>query len=119
MKNDAAQDIVSALDTLLDTEREALITGEIDTLPGLLEEKTRLVEALKERAYEDSGDIGNLRDKFERNQSLLDGTLQGIRTAASRLATLRSLKQSFDTYDESGRRQTIDGDVVHRVEKRA
>jgi len=42
-----------------------------------------------------------------------------VPAVAGRLADLRQLRHSFDTYDEVGQRRTIDGDVVHRVEKRA
>ena len=52
-------------------------------------------------------------------QLLLDGALEGIRNVANRLADLRRLRHSFDTYDSRGRKSTIEGHVVRHVEKRA
>lgn len=119
MTYDNAAWIMAALDDLLEAERAALLEGDLDRMPALLEEKSTLVEALNALDPGDKPAMGTLKDKVSRNQVLLDGALQGIRQVAGRIAALRQLRHSFDTYDESGRRRTIEGDVVRRVEKRA
>ena len=111
--------IMAALDELLEKERRALLAGDLELIPPLLEEKSALVDALNLLTPGEKPSMDRLRDKVGRNQALLDGALQGIRQVAGRLADLRQLRHSFDTYDEVGQRRTIDGDVVHRVEKRA
>jgi hypothetical protein len=118
-ENASAHDIISRLDSLLEAERAALIAGDMDSIPEMLERKTRLIDDLNGLAPGDRDALDTLKSKVMRNQALLDGALQGISAVAGRLAALRRLRDSFDTYDESGRRQTIDGDVAHRVEKRA
>lgn len=119
MTDDEAARIMSALDDLLEAERAALLDGDLDRMPALLGEKAALVEDLNTLDPGDRPAMGALREKVSRNQALLDGALQGIRQVAGRVAALRQLQQSFDTYDESGRRRTIEGDVVRRFEKRA
>jgi len=119
MTNESASEIVTALDTLLEAERTALLDGTLDRMPALLEEKARLIDALKALNPDDGEMLDDLKTKIVRNQALLDGALQGIRQVAGRLAALRRLRHSFDTYDQSGHRQTIDGEVARRVEKRA
>jgi len=54
-----------------------------------------------------------------RNQSLLDGALQGIRSVAARMANYRQIRKSMDTYDGQGRKHTIPGEVARTVQKRA
>ena len=119
MTDKTASEIMTKLDDILDRERAALLAGDLDQVPGLLEEKTALIEALDDLGPDDRQDMGALRDKAARNQALLDGALQGIRQVAGRLAAFRRLRHSFDTYDETGHKRTIEGDVVHKVEKRA
>lgn len=119
MEPDTADGIIAALDTLLDKERATLLSGDPDGISALLDEKSGLIDALDALQPEKQPELDRLKDKILRNQALLDGAQQGIRKVADRLAALRRMRHSFDTYDESGRRQTIDGHVVHRIEKRA
>lgn len=119
MTHETMDDIVTSLDALLEAERGALLEGALDRLPILLDEKARLIDSLNTLRPDDEDRLGDIRTKVTRNQALLEGALQGIRKVADRLATVRRLRHSFDTYDESGHRQTIDGDVVRRIERRA
>lgn len=119
MTSESTTDIVSMLDKILEAERSALLSGDLERLPPLLEKKARLIDALNAGEAEDESLLEALKVKLVRNQDLLDGALEGIRKVAKRLALLRRLHHSFDTYDDRGQRQTIDGDVVRRVERRA
>jgi flagellar biosynthesis/type III secretory pathway chaperone len=118
MKPDDAQALIDELDTLLDTERTALLAGDIDAMGRLLEQKESLIDALNTLAA-DTPPLDGLQAKVVRNQALLDGALQGIRRASARMAALRRVRRSLETYDASGQKQTIEGEVVHKVEKRA
>jgi hypothetical protein len=60
-----------------------------------------------------------LEGKLKRNQLLLDGALDGIRTVAKRLAALRQVRMALDTYDAQGRKQTVLNPMPSKVEKRA
>lgn len=119
MEPDTATDILQALDDLLEQERGALLTGDLDQMSVLLDRKTGLIDKLNVLDPESQPDLDDIRTKVMRNQTLLDGALQGIRQVAGRMATLRQLRHSFDTYDKTGRRHTIEGTVVRQVEKRA
>lgn len=119
MAPDTATGILQALDDLLEQERCALLTGDLDQMARLLDRKSDLIDALNALDPEQQPDLEGIRGKVLRNQTLLDGALQGIKQVADRVATLRKLRHSFETYDETGRRQTIEGVVVRQVEKRA
>ena len=121
--NDAEQktleDILSGLDSCLERENAALLTGELDAISGLMDEKTALIGELNALGSTEAGALDTLKQKAERNQVLLTGALEGIRRVSERLADMHNLRHSFDTYDSHGKRQTIEGEVVRHVEKRA
>ncbi|MGR3322704.1 MAG: flagellar biosynthesis protein FlgN [Pseudooceanicola sp.] len=118
MQNYDADGILDALDDLLNRERDALLSGQLDRLPDLLEDKERLIERLGRTEMAEESQLAALRRRAERNQALLDNAMRGIRAVAERLGTMRRLRQSLDTYDPSGRRTSI---VTRpgRVERRA
>ena len=118
MTETTAQTLVDALDDLLEAERDALLKGDLDAIAGLLERKECLIDALNDPELE-AAPLEGLQAKVTRNQALLDGALQGIRRAAARMAALRRVRRSLETYDEDGRKRTIEGEVVRKVEKRA
>jgi len=113
------QDMIDRLDELLDRERLYLLEGDLEEIAPIAAQKEELIETLNGLAPAEAPDLGSLQDKLARNQMLLDGALQGIRKVATRLAALRRIRRSLETYDASGRKQTIQGEVAHRVEKRA
>jgi hypothetical protein len=119
MTDNTAQDLINKLDSLLETERTALLAGDLETIGRLLEQKEKLIDRLNMIEPQNQQALEGLHDKVTRNQALLDGALQGIRKVAARMAAMRRIRRSLETYDESGRRQTIDGEVLHKVEKRA
>jgi len=113
------QQLIDQLDTLLEKEREALLVGDLDKVTEIAVSKEELIDALNRLSPKDQTSLEALQEKVTRNQVLLDGALQGIRKVASRLAALRRIRKSMDTYDASGRKQTIQGEVDRRMEKRA
>lgn len=120
MSDPTPQQLIDQLDELLDAERRALLIGQLDAIAAIAEEKERLIDALNAMEPEESRPaLKDLQSKVARNQVLLDGALQGIRKVAARLAALRRIRRSLETYDATGRKQTIQGEVEHKVEKRA
>lgn len=119
MTDNTAQDLINKLDSLLETERTALLAGDLETIGRLLEQKEKLIDRLNMIEPQNQQALEGLHNKVTRNQALLDGALQGIRKVAARMAAMRRIRRSLETYDESGRRHTIDGEVLHKVEKRA
>lgn len=115
----SAQALVDELDVLLDAERQAVLSGNLDEMARLLERKEALIDLLGQLDAEDSAVISNIQDKLSRNQLLLDGALQGIRRASARLAAVRKVRRSLETYGEDGQKKTIDAQITRRLEKRA
>jgi hypothetical protein len=119
VNNSTAQNLIERLDDILDHERAALLKGDLDTIMRLAPAKEALIDALNGTADAEEADLEGLQGKVTRNQVLLSGTLQGIRKVATRIAALRRIRKSLETYDASGRKQTIEGEIDHQVEKRA
>lgn len=118
MTLDQNNSIIQQLDRILEEEREALLRGDLSQIMALVSEKERLVDALNAIATT-TRDLRGVRGKLSRNQALLDGALQGIRTVAARLAAHRRIRRSLDTYDQNGRKHSIPGEIAHHLEKRA
>ncbi|MEI4233382.1 flagellar protein FlgN [Roseovarius sp. D22-M7] len=118
MTDDTEDRIIARLDTLLDEERAALLDGDLGRIGAGVDEKERLIDALN--AVQDrQNDLAALQAKVVRNQGLLDGALQGIRSVAARMASYRQIRRSMETYDSRGRKHTIPGEVARTVQKRA
>ena len=114
-----AQSLIDQLDNLLEQERDALLHGRLEEMATIADEKERLIDALNAIGNENGDDMSGLQSKVARNQILLDGALEGIRNVASRLAALRKIRRTLETYDATGRKQTIQGEVERKVERRA
>lgn len=119
MNTEEATRKILALDKLLDAERSALLNGELDRLAGLLEDKESLIVALNDADHLDLEALQQLDTKVKRNQLLLDGALEGIRSVARRMAALRRIRGSLETYDSNGKKRNIEMDAARAVEKRA
>ena len=107
------------LNKLLDAERQALLDGDLEELSKLLGTKTALINALNEHPQSDLVALEKLDGKVRRNQLLLDGALEGIRSVASKLAKLREIKGTLETYGADGKRRDIVSDPETSVERRA
>lgn len=110
---------ITQLDQLLEDERRVLLAGELSKLAHLLPKKESLIDALGSEQTPDRDALEALNQKVERNQLLLDSALDGIRSVARRLATLRRVRTSLETYDADGRKKSIGMSKDGRVEKRA
>lgn len=117
--SDAAQDAIDALDDVLDDERAALLVGNLDDVARLHARKERLIAKLVDLDVQSEAQFIPLNQKVERNQALLNAALDGIRSVSRRLATIRRVRQSLDTYDALGRKQTVEVHITGSVEKRA
>lgn len=106
------------LKNLLESEREALLSGDFERLTDLMQEKQKLANALADRPLE-AEDVAPLRDGLRRNQELFDQAMAGIRNVAARLGDLNKVRRATDTYDAQGRRQTIGTPTTKRLERRA
>jgi hypothetical protein len=117
--NDETHDLIDALDDILDEEREALLSGDLEKIGRLVERKETLIDRLNQIETAEAVALRDLQKKMHRNQGLLDGALEGIRTVASRLSLLRRVRLTLETYDSTGVKQTIDCPKDGTLEKRA
>ena len=106
------------LSHLLDAEREALLKGDLEKLDALLGSKEALIETMNAVPQTDLSVMQMLDSKVKRNQLLLDGALEGIRAVAVRMARLREVKGTLETYGEDGKRRDIQLDIESSVEHR-
>jgi hypothetical protein len=111
--------IIADLDDLLDRERRALLDGDLEAVTRCLREKERLIDILVRHQLPDDAGTGVVRDKAARNQILLDGALEGIRAVADRIATMRRIRDTLETYDHTGRKTAVEGFRPGQMEKRA
>lgn len=119
MNDDTAGALLQAFDQLLERERTALMSGNLEDLNEILTEKAALIDRLGSDPLDaDRERLGELRGKAQRNQELMDNAMRGIRSVATRLGTMRRLRRALETYDQSGRRTTIVTGGA-QVEKRA
>lgn len=110
---------LSKLEALLEQERAFLLEGDLEGLGTLLPLKEQLVDLLLSDDQLNRSAIAPIEGKLARNQLLLDGALDGIRTVAARLAALRQVRNALDTYDAQGRKRSVATPSAPKVEKRA
>ena len=113
------QQIIEELDQLLDNEREALLTGQLQKIHELMEAKNELIDQLRAAESLERSQLATVKSKFSRNQTLLESAMEGIRAVADRLADLRRVRQGLETYDQAGRKKVIVTTTNSNVEKRA
>lgn len=118
MTNNTTQVVMNELDALLDEERDALLAGNLDAMSALVERKENLISTLNAH-QQPQADLVHLQGKVSRNQTLLDGTLEGIRAVTGRLAAFRKIRRTLETYDQTGQKTTISDASESKVEKRA
>lgn len=108
-----------SLEALLEQERACLLAGDLEGLGALLPIKEKLVEMMLCDVGANRERILPLEKKLQRNQLLLGGALDGIKSVAKRLAALRQVRMALDTYDAQGRKQRVVTPTPPTLEKRA
>ena len=116
---DDFESIIDELDDVLETERAALLAGHLEEVNRLFDRKTRLIDAFAQLDEADAAAVTALRRKVERNQGLLEAAADGVRSVARRLAAIRRVRESLETYDAQGKRNTVDVKSGATLEKRA
>ena len=119
MTDRSLEDVVADLDDLLETERAALLSGDLEIIGRQLHRKENLVDELSVLDAADTRALAAVAGKLRRNQDLLDYALDGIRSVATRLAALRRVKEALDTYDATGTRKSVKISKESSLEKRA
>lgn len=110
---------IEALTDLLEEERSALLRGDLDATAALLPEKERLLAALPEAAAPKAAPLQELAKRVACNQLLLEGALEGLRSVTERLAALRRVRDSLETYGADGKRRRHGTSPRRALERRA
>jgi hypothetical protein len=92
----------TALETLLDQTRDAVLAGDIAALADLAPQ----VEAEAGDLRLDASAVRRLQEKAARNAQLLQAATRGIRAAQDRLEEISS-GPTLTTYDARGKRAAI------------
>ena len=118
MTTDRFATLIEKLDALLDREHAALMTGALEQLDPITQQKTALIDEMGTLEGPERESLAPLRQKAERNQVLFDSAMEGVRAVANRMADLRSVRSGLATYDSHGRRAENISDTRSSVEKR-
>ena len=113
------QDLLDSLSSLLEEERNALLSGALEDVADILERKERLIDALAAQDLHDRPALEQLHASLSRNQQLYDRALEGIRSVSTRLSALRRVRKTLETYDSMGRKTDIAEPPAQRLERRA
>lgn len=119
MKSDEFTKLFRDLDALLDEEKAVLLEGALDRLPNLLNRKQALLDKVAGLEADPGERLAALHEKTLRNQTLLDAAVEGIRSVAERLAALRRVRDSLDTYDSDGQLLRVPSKSAAHLERRA
>lgn len=119
MTDKAFRQIIDSLDELLDQERQALLAGDLERIGRLLSLKENLIDRLNALQIIDADRLKLVQGKVNRNQTLLNSAMEGIQAVANRMAELRKVRQSLETYDQAGKRKQFRTRTNQKLEKRA
>jgi flagellar biosynthesis/type III secretory pathway chaperone len=119
MKDETSHGLIEALDQLLDRERKALLSGDLEQIGHLMPAKEDLVHRLNDLNTHQGEHLALVHEKVTRNQALLGSALDGIRAVANRMADLRKVRAGLEVYDRTGHKTNFSTSTLPSVEKRA
>jgi hypothetical protein len=107
------------LEILLDREKQALANGALEDIKLILDQKSDLLDQLEALDDTSRPDLTGLYEKVTLNQRLLDSALRGVRQVADRMATLRRVRTTLETYNSNGEKSDLSITTTRKLEKRA
>lgn len=103
-----ASEVAAALHAVFEREAAALRNGDFDGLVPILADKERLAEALAAASVAPET-ARRLQAQAVRNGTLLEAARAGLQDGARRLGMLTAPAMPLQTYDDRGRRASLDG----------
>lgn len=100
----------------LETERAALLAGDLAALGPLGERKLALIEELD--VATPAAPLPRIAAEIAHNQRLLAAAIRGGRAALDRIAAVRDARDSLRTYDSAGQKADL-GPGHARLERKA
>lgn len=95
------------LDSLLDAEHQALLSGNYTALTALSSRKFEMFAS--DSFLADLVSSEALRRKLDRNQTLLAMAISGFRAARRDIEAIEGQRDGFETYDRKGSRNRVGG----------
>ena len=118
MNSTACEKDLSDLQTVILTERTALLTGDLEQLGALANRKEHLIGRINAHPPATSARIEQIREALLRNQTLLRQAMNGVRSISERLLDLRRVRNSLGTYDSRGNKAVSVSGTPPSFEKR-
>ncbi len=94
------------IETLLDDERTALLSGDLMALGDIAARKESLAASLSHYSF-DREALSALRRKAEKNADLIEAAMKGLRSVTRRIAEIRRANGPLTTYGQDGSQQTL------------
>lgn len=112
--------LIKKINRILDEERTCLLSGNLEKLSSISEEKSDLIGQIDQNWQTPANaDVRRVLEKAERNAQLLAHARDGLRTALSRLAEIRTIQNGLETYGPRGDRLRLKAEKANRLERRA
>ena len=108
--------LIDAFEDMLDQERALLMSGSVEGLERLAEQKSALVRRLS--AVTGADELQRLKWKAEQNSRLFEAAAAGIRSVSQRISALRVGPKPLTTYSADGQRTDL-GASRGTLERRA
>ncbi len=106
------------LEDILDREKEAVLSGNLDALHGMVAEKAAVINRIRQDRLTESR-LEILRRKARRNRALLEAAQKGIASVLRQMRTPSGPARSFQTYDVNGTSRKLESLKRNGLEKRA
>ena len=119
MENNDATVLTLELGELLEAERQALLSGDLDAMARLSAQKEALLEHISESQDTPLEAAQDVAAKVIRNQELIDAALSGIRRVVAEVEALQRIRSNLQTYTREGKKIEINQTAAKRLERRA
>ena len=119
MSHETCQKLIDQLDSILEQERKALVSGDLAQLTEIVPRKETVIDELNALDQLERSALDDTQTKLHRNQLLLNSALEGIQAVAGRMAEMRKAREGLDIYDETGRKTRYGMMATAKLEKRA
>ena len=109
---------IGEIELLLDEERAALASPNLEQLAHILQKKEILLERLARERIPNL-QAHSLRAKAQHNQALMDSTLAGLRHAAKAISEQIVNRSEISVYTQLGKKRTFHTQAKPALEKKA
>ena len=107
------------LETLLEREYDALLSGNLSAFEHLISEKAALLETVTTLPKTELGRVKAMRHRIARNQRLAQSAIKGMRAAIVRAKDIKDVSLGLRTYEKDGRNKLVSVRSGEELSKRS